>query len=369
MYHRINRTIDDVIEPTATTLDSHGRFGRENIETLGATGMLGLTVRQEHGGAGEGLATAATIVERVAASCASTATVLQAHYAAVPVLEEYAPDAVLREIATGNHLTTLALGESDASDNVIGPEATPPYVHGNVVDLYGRKAPVAAASEADSYVWSSATAGDSSPSLWLVPANAPGIHVPVGCGPTGLRGAGLAPITAEPVQVPDDMLLGLPGQGRSVIGALVLPWFIVLGAAVNLGIVEGTIGTLAATGDRDGDGYIPPADLGWMRACADAVREARDDVLATAERSRELTPEALLLLRSRAEEAALDVTDLAASHCEKAGAEVRAAIDRRRRDARTTYGIGPDPVGIIDREADVTHPAREGTPQRAALSA
>lgn len=364
MYNRINRAIDDVIEPTAATLDSHGRFGRDNIEMLGATGLLGLTVQQEHGGSGEGLPTAATVVERVATSCASTATVLQAHYAALPVLQEHAPEAVLREIAAGNHLTTLALGESDAAGDMMGSAATPPYVHGNVVDLYGQKAPVAAASEADSYVWSSATAGDSSPSLWLVPANAPGLHVPIGCGPSGLRGAGLAPITAEPVQVPDDMLLGRAGQGGSMTGTLILPWFIVLGAAVNLGLVAGTIDTLAAS-DRDRDGHVLPADFAWMRACRDAAHEARDDVIATASRGGELTAAALLSLRSRAEEAALDVTELATSRCARASTEVRAAIDRRYRDARTTYGIGPDPVAFIGKGDDV---ARPGPPERATLS-
>lgn len=367
MHNRIARTIDEVIEPAAPTLDSHGRFGRGNIETLAATGLLGLTVSPEHGGSGDGLATAAAVVERVAASCASTATVLQSHYAAIPVLQRHAPSAVLREIAAGEHLTTLALGEADTSADVIGPGDSPPCVHGNVVDLYGRKAAVAAASEADSYVWSSATTGNSAPSLWLMPANAPGLHVPVGCEPAGLRGAGLAPITAEPAQVPDDMVLGHPGEGRNVIHTLVLPWFIVLGAAVKLGIATGTIDTLAATDDRSGDRAFPPADLAWMRACADAAHETYDEVVATANQGKELAAKALLSLRSRAEEAARDVTELAASSCTTTDTDVRAAVNRRYRDTRTAYGIGPDRVAIVGSRSDVTRPDR-GPSERAALS-
>lgn len=368
MHNRIDRILDEVIEPAAATLDSHGRFGRGNIETLAASGLLGLTIHQEHGGSGDGLTRAAAVVERVAASCASTATVLQSHYAAIPVLQRHAPSAVLREIAAGEHLTTLALGEADTSADVIDPGGSPPRVHGNVVDLYGRKAPVAAASEADSYVWSSATAGNSAPSLWLMPANAPGLHVPVGCEPAGLRGAGLAPITAEPAQVPDDMVLGHPGQARNVIHTLVLPWFIVLGAAVKLGIVTGTIDTLAATGDKDGDRPVPPADLAWMRACADAARETYDEVVATASQGRELAADTLLALRSRAEEAARDVTELAADSCATAVPEVRTAIDRRYRDTRTAYGIGPDPVAVVGGGNDAMRPARRGSSERAALS-
>lgn len=347
----VTKLIEDVIRPGAARLDTRAQFARSNVNALGRAGLLGLTVPAEYGGEGKGLRTAASVVERIATSCASTATVLQAHYCAVAVLSAHAPAPVLKEIAAGKHLSSLALGELDADGDVVGPEPLAPRAYGNVVDLYGRKARVTAAGEADSYVWSSAYCAEGSVSLWLVPANAPGLHVPVGCDPAGLRGASLAPITAEPAQVPDDMLLGEHAEGRPMAEQLILPWFGVLSVAVSLGIMEGTIADFHGSEEL----ACRAADLAWMRACADATRGMFDDSVDSLTMCRATSGSSLPAVRSNANEAVREVTEFAARVCSGADPGVRAATERRRRDAQTAQVIDPTPA------------AHFGSPERAPL--
>ncbi len=88
------------------------------VTAFGATGLLGLTVSTEFGGAGLGLPEAAEVVARTARVCPATAAVLGSHYAAVAVIESYGSPWMRGEIAAGRHLGSLALMEDDADGHV-----------------------------------------------------------------------------------------------------------------------------------------------------------------------------------------------------------------------------------------------------------
>ena len=63
----------------ALAVDSGG-FPARTVETLAATGLLGLVSGAEVGGRGLGLAAAAQVVERLARECGSSAMVTCMHY-------------------------------------------------------------------------------------------------------------------------------------------------------------------------------------------------------------------------------------------------------------------------------------------------
>ena len=73
----------NTVAPSAIDVDRSGAFPTENIEALGAAGLLGLLSATEVGGLGLGLREAAEVVERLAGACGSTAMVVLMHYAAV----------------------------------------------------------------------------------------------------------------------------------------------------------------------------------------------------------------------------------------------------------------------------------------------
>ncbi|MFC4001935.1 acyl-CoA dehydrogenase family protein [Prauserella oleivorans] len=326
--------LDRVVRPHTRECDKRGRFPRGGLAALAGAGVLGCTVARELGGGGLWLREAADVVRRVARVCASTATVLQAHLTAVAVLEEHGPRGLRAEIATGRHLVTIA-------GDLVEPAGTA-VRRGTVADLYGRHPWVAAAAEADSYVW---VEGDG---VWLVPASAPGLLVPAETEPLGLRGAAAAPVAGDPVSVPVEALLTtcVPGAVRDVA----LPWFTVLGAAVSLGIMDSAIETTAAAvrapGVRPRGALL--AELARMQVRADSVRALFTETAdAVAWRERDVH-RAVLALRFAAVQTAIGVTDLAMKVCQAGAGSGVADVERRFRDARAAYAVPPTPDTVLE---------------------
>jgi alkylation response protein AidB-like acyl-CoA dehydrogenase len=107
-----------VLAPHAAENDTQARFPRESVDALAAQGFLGLTVPAEHGGSGEGPAAFAAVAEELAMHCGSTAMIYVMHIVATQAIVSSthlaARAAVLREITSGAHLTTLAFSEARA---------------------------------------------------------------------------------------------------------------------------------------------------------------------------------------------------------------------------------------------------------------
>ncbi|MDO0937981.1 acyl-CoA dehydrogenase family protein [Streptomyces sp. DG2A-72] len=224
-----------VVAPCAELTGTEGRFPRGAVTALGATGLLGLTVSTEFGGAGLGLPEAAEVVARTARVCPATAAVLQAHYTAVAVIESYGSPWVRGEIAAGRHLASLALAEDGASEQeLLAPRCTA-VRSGGVVALRARKRQVVAAGEADSYVWSSRPLGvPDGLDLWAVPAHAPDLFVPARPDAAGPPGSATSTVCADPVLVPADAMLGGDGGGCDIVRFTVLPWLRELRAAAGV---------------------------------------------------------------------------------------------------------------------------------------
>jgi len=217
------------VAPCAELTGVEGRFPRGAVTAFGATGLLGLTVSVEFGGAGLGLSEAAEVVARTARVCPAMAAVLRSHYTAVAVIESYGSPWVRGEIAAGRHLSSLALiedatGGQETEAQLLMPRGTA-VRSGGVVALRGRKHGVVAAGEADSYVWSSLPLGTPDGlSLWGVPAHAPDLFVPARPAATGPPGSSTSTVFADPVLVPAEARLGADGGGFDIVLSTVLPW-------------------------------------------------------------------------------------------------------------------------------------------------
>ncbi|WP_445528352.1 acyl-CoA dehydrogenase family protein [Streptomyces cyslabdanicus] len=237
----LTRVMSSVVEPGAERVRTHGAFPRASVAALGRCGLLALTVSADLGGQGLGLAEAAEVVAEVSRACPATGAVLRSHYAAVAVIEAHGIHWVRRRIATGHHLSTLALAEAVESGGRGTPSGPPSTATrtGDVVALRARKRHVAAAGEVDSYVWSSRPAdgcdGCDGLTLWLAPADAPGLFAPARPDGEGPRGSASSTVRADPVLVPAGAMLGLSGAGINTMLDTVLPWLAALpapGAAV-----------------------------------------------------------------------------------------------------------------------------------------
>lgn len=342
----VDRIVRDVVAPAASSVDRDGAFPRASVTALG--GLLGMTMSRAVGGRGCGLAEVADAVERVAAACGSTGAVLRSHFAAVAAVDRLGDRASRAAVAAGGHLSTVAV--FGPGSHFLLPSGTASR-RGDVVDLRDRKSGVVAAGEADSYVWSSEPlAAHGTTTLWHVPANAPGLLVPTNRPGLGLRGTCTSTVWADPAHVPADRLLGSDGRSFDTVVHHVLPWHVVLGASVALGVMGGAVDAVAS--------HIDPTELLRLRLRADAVRVLQADAVAAVDWEPDRARRKLCQLAVHAAEALASVTDLAL----KASAEMpwptRSAVERHFREARALNAHPPtaDAFTEFTARAEPDHP-------------
>lgn len=346
-----------VAEANSLEVDAGGRFPRATVDALAEAGLLGLASAAEVGGRGEGMRAAATVVERLARVCASSAMVTLMHYCATAVVEAHGPEDVRREIAAGRHLTTLAFSEVGSRSQFWAPMGTA-SANAQSVHLNARKSWVTSAAEADSYVWSSRPlAAEGASTLWLVPSGAAGLEVAGGFDGLGMRGNASRPITARDVSVPGASMLGPDGGGFDVMMGVVLPWFQVLNAAASVGIAEAAIAATAAhatsarfehLGQTLADQPVTREHVARMRMLADGARALLLDTLAAIESGRPEATLRVLEVKPAASEAAIGVTDLAMRVCGGAAFRKENGIERNFRDARAATVMAPTTDALHD---------------------
>jgi isovaleryl-CoA dehydrogenase len=353
----LERVIEDTVRPAAGRVDVTGEFPRASIDALAEAGILGLTVSESVGGGGGDLADAAMVVRALAGACGSTAMVVLMHYAATVVLDQLGPERVRKDIAAGDHLTTLAFSEEGSRSHFWAPLSTAVLVGGRV-RLDARKSWVTAAGEATSYVWSSRPVGADGPmTLWLVPADAAGLSAPGKFDGLGLRGNRSAPLAAEGVEVNQDSMLGADGAGLDVALQLVLPWFLVLNAAFSVGLMEAvtaetgthlTSTRLEHLGQTLAEMTLPRIDHARMRIATDQAAALLGDTIAAVTNGRDDAMLRVLEVKAAAGEAAAEVTDLGLKVCGGAAFRKELGIERRFRDARAARVMAPTTDALLD---------------------
>jgi isovaleryl-CoA dehydrogenase len=349
--------IDEVVAPNAREVDEQGRFPKASIDALSAAGMLGLVGRADLGGGGEGMAAAAQVVERLARACGSTAMVVPMPYTPAAGIDTHGSDETRREIASGQHLTTLAFSEVGSRSQFWAPLGTA-TANGGGIRLDASKSWVTSAADADSYVWSSRPLSADGPmTLWSVGSKTPGLSQPMGFDGLGLRGNGSTPVTAKGATISPVAMLGEDGRGLDIALAVALPWFLVLSAAFSVGLMEAVTAetgrhlTSARFEHLDQSLIQQPlvrADYARMRIQVDTTRALLGDTLSALADSREDGMLRVLEVKAVAAEAAIKVTDLAMKVCGGAAFRKEVGIERHFRDARAAQVMAPTTDALLD---------------------
>src|SRR5687768_7273396 len=116
-----------VLAPAAAQNDTAGRFSTEAVQSLGESGLLGLLLPPEIGGAGLGPRTFAEVTATLAEADASVAMVYVMHVLGAASIAAARSSAVgpmrpiLKEIAAGRHLSTLAFSEAGSRSHFWAP--------------------------------------------------------------------------------------------------------------------------------------------------------------------------------------------------------------------------------------------------------
>jgi alkylation response protein AidB-like acyl-CoA dehydrogenase len=345
-----------VLRTHAAEIDRAGRFPEESLAAIGADGLLGLTVPADDGGAGAGMRAFAVVADELAQGCSSTAMVFVMHVAATQAIVASTPLAgrreLLRDIAAGQHLTTLAFSEKGSRSHFWAPVSELVAVNDGY-EVTAHKSWVTAAEHADSYVSSARAPAAATPfesALFLVRRTDDSARVLQPFDGLGLRGNESAPVVFERLRVARTELITLPGEGAAAMLQVVLPWFSVGTAALANGLCRAAVRATAEHLQRTGFEHTGAGlrDVPAVRARLAEMSVRAEQAVALLGRAIDEiesgSPEApLFVLQTRLAsiEAALAVTDLAMKACGGAAFSKHLDLERLFRDARAGWVMAP----------------------------
>ncbi|HEX6718349.1 MAG TPA: acyl-CoA dehydrogenase family protein [Pyrinomonadaceae bacterium] len=355
-----------VLAPSAGPNDTAGQFSTEAVQSLGESGLLGLLLPEDLGGAGLGPRTFAAVTAALAEADASVAMVYVMHICGTATIAAARPGVahaltpIMKDIAAGRHLSTLAFSEAGSRSHFWAPISRA-HRNGEGVRISAKKSFVTSAGHAQSYVVSALApegAAVTDSTLYLLAAETRGLSVAGPWNGLGLRANASAPIVLDDCLVQSDFQLTDDGGGFPVMLNVVLPLFNLGTSAVALGLcraaVSGTTSHLKTAkfehlGQSLGES-LPTlrAQLATMQIETDGLSARIDDVIDHFEKPRETTMLRVLESKAAAGEVAISVTSAAMRVCGGAAFSKHLNIERLFRDAHA--GAVMAPTGDVLRE-------------------
>ncbi len=365
-YGALARVIAEVIHVHAERNDKEGRFPRENLEALAATGWTGVLVDRKYGGLGFDHQAFAEAAYRIGQADASTGLVYVMHVGAAQTINLFGnEDQKQRWLKTnGRHL----LGTYSTSERASGGHWWYNFSEaGRDEDDYvinAEKSFTTSAGQADYYVMQTRSPGakdQTDISFFIIDGQTPGITA----GPwdaLGVRGNHSGPIRYAGVKVLRRDRLGTEGQGKEIIYDGVSPVYLIGLGAVWEGVARGTLDVATAHVTRFVhqdkqkslvDYQAIRQQLGEAKILVESLGPWRRELAASLDTLwREGKPQSALLIpltefKVHAAEVANKVTAIALTVTGGYG-YARGPLERYFRDARAGIAMGPS--NIIARD-------------------
>lgn len=357
IQQKLDAAATKTVAVESETVDRDGVFPKASMDALAAAGLLGLISAREIGGLGQGPGAAALAVLRIARECGSTGMVLTMHYAGAAVIEKYGAEGTRRDVAAGRHLSTLAFSEAGSRSHFWAPTSTATAVGGGV-RLDADKTWITSAGHATAYIWSSRPVrAEGASTLWLVPAQTPGLAAPRPYDGLGLRGNDSRPMTASGVSIDESQRLGADGEGFAIMMGTVLPYFNLMNAAFSVGLMDAATTRACAhvSGTRYAHMDASLADLPTIRAYLARMRVRTDmahallgDAIDAVSSGRDDAMLRVLECKAAAGETALDVLQTAMRVCGGAAYRKDVGVERYFRDAQAASVMAPTTDQLYD---------------------
>ena len=262
----VRELAEEVVRPLAAEVDREHRFPHEAVRAAAASGLLGVLIPLEYGGAGLDALAFAICVEELAQACASTAVIVDVHTSVgtEPILlfgDAQQKVRWLPRLATGELLGAFALTEPASGSDAASLKTTARR-DGSGYVLNGTKVFITNIRHAGVYVVFARTGADETAAgvtAFLVPADAEGLRVGQVFHKMGLHGSPTGELVLEDVAVPAVNRLGGEGQGFTVaMRALDSGRIGISGQA--LGIAQAAVdearALMRARGHEQGDDFV-----------------------------------------------------------------------------------------------------------------
>ncbi len=218
------RFADDRIAPIARQVDESNVFPRDLWPEMGALGLHGITVEEEHGGLGLGYLDHVVAMEEVSRASASIGLSYGAHSnLCVNQLRRWGSDAQKRRylprLISGEHVGSLAMSEAGSGSDVVSMKLRADR-RGDRYVLNGTKFWITNAPAADTlvvYARTDPAGGSRGISAFLIERGMPGFSVSKKLDKLGMRGSDTAELVFQDCEVPAENVMGREGEGVKIL--------------------------------------------------------------------------------------------------------------------------------------------------------
>ncbi|MCO8127965.1 acyl-CoA/acyl-ACP dehydrogenase [Acidimicrobiia bacterium EGI L10123] len=354
---RAHEVAHEVAAPAAEAVDAEARWPEASLRALQEAGLGGLVVPERDGGLGHGLATLAQVCEILGAACASTAMCFGMHGVGSAVIAakatEEQQERYLEPIVAGRHLTTLTLSEPGTGSHFWLPQSELRRTDDGFV-LSGTKTFVTSGAHADSYVVSAVDADATSPigefSCVVVDATNPGLEWGPSWDGLGMRGNSSRSVELRGVQLPEDALLGEPGDQIWYVFNVIAPYFLMAMSGSYLGVAAGAFEDMrlhvtqrrySHDGSRLAEQPVIQHRVGELWAELERTRQLVRHAANGADRGEPWALPALASAKAEVAECATRVVNGAMTLVGGIGYREHGSLGRRMRDARAAHVMAP----------------------------
>ncbi len=244
------RFADERIAPLAVKIDAEDWFPRDLWPEMGALGLHGITVEEEHGGLGLGYVEHVIAVEEVSRASASVGLSYGAHSnLCVNQIRRWGNEdqkrKYLPKLISGEHVGSLAMSEASAGSDVVSMRLKADRVDGGW-RLNGTKFWITNSAYADTlvvYAKSAPESGSRGITAFLIEKDMPGFSIGQKIDKMGMRGSPTAELVFDDCFVPDENVMG-PLHGG--VGVLMsgLDYERAVLSGIGLGIMQACLDTV-----------------------------------------------------------------------------------------------------------------------------
>ena len=216
---------ENEVKPLAAEIDEEERFPVETVEKMSKTGLMGIVIPTQYGGAGGDQIMYTMAVEELSKVCGTTGVILSAHTSlgVAPILEfgtEEQKQKYLPKMASGEWIGAFGLTEPNAGTDAAGQQTTAWFDEKtNEWVLNGSKIFITNAGYAHVYIIFAMTdksAGLKGISTFIVEADTPGFSVGKKEKKLGIKGSATCELIFEDCRIPKENLIGALGKGFKI---------------------------------------------------------------------------------------------------------------------------------------------------------
>jgi alkylation response protein AidB-like acyl-CoA dehydrogenase len=330
------------ILPRASEIDKNN-YPFDLIQELGRLGYAGLPYAREYGGSGAGYLSFALVLEQICQASMAVGAVMSVNITPAEAVFKYGTEEqkkrLITPIAQGKAFGCIAFTEADTGSDPALVTSTS-RKSGNRYILNGHKQFVCNAPGANfALVF---TKGESEGlNAFIVDTSIPGFKIESTLDTLGARGAGTSVVALDELEVPEENLLGKPGQGFEILLEAISVerlWV----AIQALGIAQSALDTAVsyakqriAMGKPISRLLSIQTHLAEMACQIEAVRWLTYRTAFIRDQGKDIKYESAMI-KLLASEAAVSVTDMGMQVTGAYGAMKSMPIERMYRDAKIT---------------------------------